>query len=101
MKFTVVVLALAWVVLASTHAHAEPAFTGVNGCRCHKPEIDDWLKSGHANAITKLTPAGRSKHDRHAMENAKLDPAKDYSSDTKCLPCHTTGSLESGGYESA
>lgn len=78
-----------------------PAFIGVNGCRCHKPELDDWSLSAHANAITKLSPSGRSKHDRHALENAKLDPAKDYSTDSKCLPCHVTGYLEQGGYETA
>lgn len=85
-------------------------FVGIEGCKCHKTEIMEWQASKHAKAFDKLTiPKNRkevkkrkrlvSKLNKKLKDNEKLDAKKDYSADKKCLPCHTVGYDERGGFE--
>lgn len=83
--------------LASGSALAAPKYVGVEGCKCHKSEIADWERSKHAKAI-KLLAAGKRASKK---KKAELHANEDYSSNKKCLKCHTTGYGEEGGYQDA
>jgi len=76
-----------------------PQYIGSAGCKCHKAEQAEWSKSSHGKAMDLLLAAKRSKQRNLAMKKAKLDDTKDYDKDAKCLPCHTVGYGEQGGYE--
>ena len=65
--------------------------------KCHDQEGDSWATTVHAKAFDLLKPQVRP----DAKIKAKLDPAKDYTQDTVCLSCHTTGYGEPGGYSPA
>lgn len=59
---------------------AEALYVGVNQCAsCHKPQYDNWLNTSHAIAYETL------------MKNCN-------NYDIECLPCHTTGFKEPGGF---
>jgi cytochrome c554/c'-like protein len=78
----------------AANAGASPRFVGVEGCKCHKMEISDWESSKHGQAF-QLLEAGKR---RAKKKKASLDPEKDYTADTKCLKCHTTGYKQEGGF---
>jgi ribosomal protein L40E len=70
-------------------------FIGANACKkCHFKTHKSWKKTVHANAMDILKPGERAE----AKTKAGLDPAKDYTTDPKCLKCHTTGYGHPGGY---
>ncbi len=74
----------------STHT-----YVGSNKCKmCHLPVYRSWAKTKMGKAFDTLKPG--------KMEEAKqkqgLDPEKDYTTDKKCLSCHTTGFGHEGGY---
>ena len=70
-------------------------YTGAKKCKmCHSKEFKAWDEGKHAKAFSLLKP-GEAKD---AKEKAKLDPAKDYTTDKTCLPCHTVGFGKKGGY---
>lgn len=73
---------------------AEPSYVGASGCSCHKREIYDWRFSVHGKAFESLK-AGAKKLEK---KRAKLDPDKDYTTDRKCLVCHTNGYRKKGGF---
>lgn len=94
----------------SSPSEAAPKYTGTEGCKCHKTEIEEWQASKHAKAFEELLKPGDkkeakkrqrlfSKLNEKLKDNEKLDPAKDYSTDKKCLPCHVVGYDERGGFE--
>ena len=61
-------------------ASAEALYTGAEKCAaCHKPQYDNWLNTPHAYAYETL------------MKNCN-------NFDIECLPCHTTGFKEPGGF---
>jgi hypothetical protein len=61
-------------------AAGEALYTGAEKCAsCHKPQYDNWLNTPHANAYETL------------MKNCN-------NFDIECLPCHTTGFKEPGGF---
>lgn len=84
-----------FLVSMALSASAAPTYVGVEGCKCHRAEISDWEISKHAD-VMKLLEAGNRGFKK---KKAKLDPDKDYTKDTKCLKCHTTGFGEDGGYK--
>ena len=73
----------------------QPTYVGTDGCRCHKLEIMDWERSKHARAFNHLR-AGKKKSKKRKVN---LDPAKDYTTDKKCIKCHVTGYEKEGGFK--
>lgn len=75
----------------------EYSFVGTKGCKkCHLKQFRSWSKTKMASAYEILKPGERA----DAKKKAGLDPAKDYTKDTSCLPCHTTGYGKEGGFVS-
>jgi hypothetical protein len=78
----------------STHG-AEHAYVGSKKCRpCHIKEYRAWANTKMASALDILKPGQRE----DVKESHGLDPNKDYSTDSTCLPCHTTGYGKQGGF---
>ena len=95
MRFTRLFISAAFLATAfAWNADAGPKYVGVDGCKCHKSEIADWDRSAHAKAFELLSSGKRE----GKKKKANLDPEKDYSSDSKCLKCHTVGYKGDGGF---
>ena len=92
------------VIFQSTGLFAGPAnFVGVDKCKaCHSnvkiggAQYKVWEATKMAKAMETLKPGAAA----DAKTKAKLDPQKDYTTDPKCLKCHTTGYGQPGGFES-
>jgi hypothetical protein len=82
-------------------APAKPTYVGADACKkCHFKQFQAWKKTAMAKAMNTLKPTAEADN-KELFEKktaAKLDPAKDYTTDEKCLKCHTTGYGEAGGY---
>jgi len=91
------VLLAATLVGAPLPALAEDAaYVGVRTCtKCHDVQGESWETTAHAKAFESLKPNAKSE----AKTKAKLDPAKDYTTDKDCVGCHSTGFGKPGGYE--
>ncbi len=90
-------LALLLTFVVSEPAQSEPAFVGAKACKkCHIKQYKSWAETSMATAFELLKPDARA----DAKTAAGLDPAKDYTTDESCLPCHVTGSGKPGGYGS-
>lgn len=78
-----------------------PQYVGDKTCKsCHFKEHGAWRKTGLAKAMETLKPT-TEEGDKELFDRkkaAELDPAKDYSTDAKCVACHTTGYGKPGGY---
>jgi len=73
----------------------EHAFVGSNKCKaCHIKEWKSWAETKMAKSFDVLKAGERAE----AKKAAGLDPAKDYTKDATCVPCHTTGYGEKGGF---
>lgn len=91
--FLIIVAALS---ISAALAAEKPGYVGFKKCGgCHTGTKDSWLDTSHATAFELLKPKQRAK----AKEKAGLRPNEDYTKDKTCLPCHTTGFGEKGGYE--
>jgi hypothetical protein len=106
-KLAAVTIAAAAAVITLTLAQqgaaedAKPEYVGDKACqKCHFQQYKSWKKTSMANAMKALMPTTEA--DNKALFDkktaAKLDPAKDYTTDEKCVKCHTTGYGEPGGY---
>lgn len=85
-------LGLACVSIADA---AEIKYVGARKCKmCHKKQYKSWKKTSMANAFELLKP-GVEADDK---KRAGLDPSKDYTTDSTCLECHTTGYGKPGGF---
>ncbi|MFQ5559623.1 MAG: cytochrome c family protein [Nitrospinota bacterium] len=75
----------------------KPKFVGAQKCdsSCHDPWYKAWTETGHAKTFKLLMPGERAE----AKKKAGLDPNKDYTKDSLCLRCHTTGFRQRGGYK--
>ena len=72
-------------------------FSGVKSCKkCHRKVWKTWKDSTMALSFDILKPGERA----DIKKKAGLDPQKDYTQDTTCLPCHTTGYGKTGGFVS-
>ena len=70
-------------------------YVGSKSCqKCHFKEYASWQKTKMAQAFNTLKPNQAAE----AKQKAKLDPAKDYTKDPKCVSCHVTGYGQPGGY---
>ncbi len=71
-------------------------YVGSKSCKkCHSSvQHKTWAKTKMGQALETLKP-GMAKE---AKEKHNLDPNKDYTQDTTCLQCHTTGFGQQGGY---
>ena len=64
----------------SSIANAKRAqYIGNLGCKCHKPNQEDWASSPHGKAFESLLLKGRAKQQKKALRKAGLDYKKDYS----------------------
>jgi hypothetical protein len=108
-KFAAAAIAAAAVAITLSFAQtgaAEDApkaeYVGDKACqKCHFQQHKSWKKTAMAaKAMKSLAPTTEAEDkDLFAKKTAaKLDPAKDYTTDEKCLKCHTTGYGEAGGY---
>ncbi len=98
-KFLAVVLALMFiaifsiVIVADVHA---AGYIGAKKCRiCHLKQFKAWEKTGMSDSFENLK-AGVKVAEKKA---AGLDD-RDYTHDTACLKCHTTGYGKPGGFTS-
>ncbi len=71
-------------------------YVGSKSCKkCHSSvQHKTWATTRMGQALETLKP-GMAKE---AKEKHNLDPNKDYTQDTTCLQCHTTGFGQEGGY---
>jgi hypothetical protein len=80
-------LGIAW---AGDHA-----YVGSKKCKmCHLKEYKSWSETTMAKSFDVLKPGERAEE----KTAAGLDPQADYTTDKTCLPCHTTGFGEKGGF---
>ena len=74
------------------------AYVGTKKCKmCHMKEWTAWAETKMAKAFEQLKPGESAE----AKKSAGLDPARDYTRDVTCLPCHTTGYAQPGGFVDA
>jgi hypothetical protein len=71
-----------------TLGEGEHAYAGNSKCKtCHIKEYKSWAETKMAKTYEVLKPGERAE----AKTKAGLDPEKDYTTDEKCLNCHTVG----------
>ena len=72
-------------------------YIGSKKCRgCHAKQYGTWRQTPHGDALALLEPGERT----DAKLAAGLDPARDYTAEAACLPCHTVGFGKPGGFVS-
>lgn len=72
-----------------------PQYVGADSCKlCHFKQHKSWTKTTMAASFDVLKPGNA----KEIKEKHGLDTTKDYSKDASCLPCHTTGYGQPGGY---
>jgi len=90
------ICALLFMVLPFCYADTR-SYVGAKKCKaCHLKQYTGWSATKMAAAFDLLKPGVRA----DAKKKAKQDPAKDYTHDSNCLPCHTTGFGKPGGFKS-
>jgi hypothetical protein len=72
-----------------------PGYVGADLCKhCHWKQFQSWKRTPMALALEHLKPGAAV----DAKKRGGLDPAADYSTDSKCLRCHSTGHGSETGY---
>ena len=70
-------------------------YLGISSCKkCHFKLYRSWKKTKSAKSFESLKPGVAAE----VKTKLKFDPRKDYTTDPKCLECHTTGFGLPGGY---
>jgi len=80
---------------------SKPTYVGSSKCmKCHSKQVLSWKKTPLAKSMDTLRPVTEADNKElfEARKKANSDPAKDYTTDPKCLACHTTGYGKDGGY---
>lgn len=97
-KVVVVVFSLTLLIIFTGLASAGgPEYIGVKRCKaCHMKQYKAWEKTKMAKSFESLKPGVMA----DAKKKAGIDPGKDYTTDEKCLKCHTTGYGKPGGFKS-
>ncbi len=84
-----------WIGETVMAADVAATYEGKEVCiKCHDLQGETFTETVHATAFESLKPNVKA----DAKKLAKLDPAKDYSTDVDCVGCHSTGYGEPGGY---
>jgi hypothetical protein len=97
LAFTIPVLALLVAVALPSAATADNEFVGSKVCKkCHLKQYKSWEATLMAQSFENLR-AGNKAEEKTA---AGLDAAMDYTTDAKCLTCHTVGYGKPGGFVS-
>ncbi len=74
---------------------AQGEYVGVKKCRvCHMPQANAWEKTKMSKVFELLKPGVAAE----VKKAHKIDPEKDYTKDSSCLQCHTTG-YGKGGFK--
>ncbi len=77
-------------------ANDNASYVGADKCKiCHIKQYKSWKMTRMAKTFDVLKPGVSAE----AKVKLKFDPQKDYTGDTKCLECHTTGFGMPGGYK--
>ncbi|MBI2836982.1 MAG: cytochrome c family protein [Acidobacteria bacterium] len=93
--FLGVVATIISATLAVQASAGDHAYIGAKKCKmCHLKEYNSWAATKMANAFGQLKQGAATE----AKQKAGLDPNKDYTTDAKCLGCHTTGYGKPGGF---
>ncbi len=72
-------------------------YVGTKKCKmCHIKQFKSWKETRMSQAFELLKPGVRAEN----KKSAGLDPNADYTTDKTCLPCHTTGYGQEGGFVS-
>ena len=96
-KIVLLVLWLALGLVLVSALSAAESYVGSAKCRiCHLQQYRSWQQTRMAQAYELLKPGVAT----DAKRAHKLDADKDYTHDSSCLPCHTTGYGKPGGFES-
>ncbi len=96
---SVMVAGIAWVSRGRQYHEpgASLGYVGPEKCRvCHPKQFKDWRETRMARSFEVLRPGAAVE----AKKIAKLDPDADYTHDSLCLSCHTTGYGLQGGFVS-
>ena len=97
MRRYTVALATLVLLMCGASAMAAPSYVGATKCRaCHLKQFTTWQKTRMALSFDLLKPGVKS----NEKKAAGVDPDVDYTADPTCLPCHTTGYLQPGGFTS-
>jgi Zn finger protein HypA/HybF involved in hydrogenase expression len=92
--FVVTGLTVLFLALAGA---GEPSYVGAKGCKmCHIKQFKSWEATKMAQSFEVLKPGVKAEE----KKLAGLDAQADYTADPECLPCHTTGYGEPGGFVS-
>jgi hypothetical protein len=90
-------LAILASLVCAASAVAAPSYVGATKCRaCHLKQFTSWQRTRMALSFDLLKPGVKSAE----KKAAGLNPTVDYTTDATCLPCHTTGYLQPGGFVS-
>jgi len=76
-------------------------YVGDSKCmKCHSKQVTSWKKTLLAKSMDVLKPTTEADNKElfEVKKKSGVDPAKDYTTDAKCLACHTTGYGKDGGY---
>ena len=93
---------VSWATATATAGEMQPAetdsaysYVGTKKCKsCHLDVHKSWAKTSMGKAFETLQPGEADQ----AKRKFGLDVDKDYTTDPKCLKCHTTGFGKEGGY---
>jgi hypothetical protein len=96
----VALIAVALVQTANTTfaytAGDSPTYVGSKTCKkCHIKQHKSWEKTKMGQTFEVLKPGQNGEK----KTEAKLDPAKDYTTDVTCLKCHVVGFGTESGYK--
>ena len=77
-------------------AYTAEDYVGANKCKvCHMKIFKSWEQTSHAKAFEVLKPGAAAE----AKQAAGLDLQKDYTQDSTCVSCHTTGTPQQAGIQ--
>jgi hypothetical protein len=94
-RASLLLIALSILCVPQFAAAGDYEYVGSKKCKmCHMKQYKSWEATTMATSFDNLKPGERAE----AKTAAGLDPEKDYTTDTTCLPCHTTGYGEAGGF---